>query len=268
MSQTIFPDGDDLPTEVTSEPITNGLATPRALAKTLDTAQQGDLIPAARLPFVASPETHRRLRRFLDFAHANAAVYSLGQIPTRVKWGPLPLDHVLHDTVVGHPVRIWVVGIVMDLLGRLTSTGYAGSINPESTTMLRLSLLRAADGADMERLIQMGSRKPWFDKEVFECGISYTSAWHNQGMFTGVYDATHAFRSKELMPRMGLSSIIRGDIVLAECYCIRSPELVGQGVPGGPFTWRVWFEIGSISLLAMAPRMPMSYVPDTFTGCM
>lgn len=86
-------------------------------------------------------------------------------------------------------------------------------------------------------------------------------------MFSEVYDATQTFRPKGLMQRIGLSEIVRGDVVMAECYCIRSPESVGRRAVS-PVHWRVWFELFAISLIVKAPRLPFSYVQDGFSGCM
>ncbi len=88
-----------------------------------------------------------------------------------------------------------------------------------------------------------------------------------QRMFTDVYDATQSFRAKSLMERLSLSDVVLGDVILAECYCIRTPEVTG-GRAVKPVSWRVWFELSAISLLVKAPRLPFPYVPDGFSGCL
>lgn len=86
-------------------------------------------------------------------------------------------------------------------------------------------------------------------------------------MFSEVYDATQSFRPKGLMQRVGFSDLVRGDVVMAECYCVRSPDSTGRRAEV-PTTWRVWFELSALSLLVKAPRLPFSYVQDGFNGCM
>lgn len=88
-----------------------------------------------------------------------------------------------------------------------------------------------------------------------------------QRMFADVYNATQYFRSKSLMERLSLSEIVIGDVVLAECYCIRTPEVAG-GRPVRSASWRVWFELSAISLLVKSPRLPFPYVQDSFSGCL
>lgn len=99
------------------------------------------------------------------------------------------------------------------------------------------------------------------------CSLPQKLTHITQRMFSEVYDATQSFRSKGLMQRIGLSELLRGDVVVAEFYCIRSPELTGRRVVA-PATWRVWFELSAVSLLVRAPRLPFPYVPDDFNGCL
>lgn len=87
-------------------------------------------------------------------------MYSLAQVPTNVEWGPSPLSHLLHDPVVDRPIKLGVVGTVVDFSSNVVGGGLVGSTGPQSTTILRLRLLRPADSADMVRLITMGRRRP------------------------------------------------------------------------------------------------------------
>ncbi len=108
--------------------------------------------------------------------------------------------------------------------------------------------------------------------EYFTCKITHLlcnggSLFSLQHMFADVYNATQCFRSKSLMERLPLSDVAVGDVVLAECYCIRTLEVTG-GRAVKPASWRVWFELSAISLLVKGPRLPFSYVPDSFSGCL
>ncbi|EIW61756.1 uncharacterized protein TRAVEDRAFT_18356 [Trametes versicolor FP-101664 SS1] len=187
-------------------------------------------IYATRLPYLASFDTHRRLRRFLDFAHS---------VPASVMWGPASASHVLHDPTVGLPIKIWIVGTVVDLSANVTGGVLVGRPGPYSATVLRVRLLRTVDSGHMARLICLGRRKPWFDGDIFECGNMNKAVWDNQHMFAGVYDATQYFRAKSLMERLPLSDVVLGDVVLAECYCIRTLEVTG-GRAVKPATWRAY----------------------------
>ncbi len=102
----------------------------------------------------------RRLRRFLDFAHSVSAMYSLAQVPASLVWGPASASHVLHDPTVGLPIKIWIVGTVVDLSANVTGGVLVGRPGPYSATVLRVRLLRAVDSGHMARLICLGRRKP------------------------------------------------------------------------------------------------------------
>lgn len=87
-------------------------------------------------------------------------MYSLAQVPTNVEWGPSPLSHLLHDPLVGRPLKLWVVGSIVDFSSNVAGGGLVGSTGPQSTTIVRIRLLRPADCADMVRLVSLGRRKP------------------------------------------------------------------------------------------------------------
>lgn len=96
----------------------------------------------------------------MDFAHGSSAMYSLAQVPARPVWGPTSASHVLHDPTVALPIKIWVVGTVVDLSANLTAGVLVGRPGPYSATVLRVRLLRTVDSGHMARLICLGRRKP------------------------------------------------------------------------------------------------------------
>lgn len=96
----------------------------------------------------------------MDFAHVDSGTYSLAQVPRRPVWGSEPVSHVLHDPTVGLPIKIWVIGTVVELSADVTSGFLVGRPGPYSATVLRLRLMRAGDSGDMARLMCLGRRKP------------------------------------------------------------------------------------------------------------
>ena len=68
-----------------------------------------------------------------------------------------------------------------------------------------------------------------------------------------LYDATAAYRAKKDMPTLDVASLAAGDVVLAECYIMRSPRGAGGVDHDGADRLHSWLEIQSVSLLAGRP---------------
>lgn len=65
-------------------------------------------------------------------------------------------------------------------------------------------------------------------------------------VFEDIYDASARIRPKHLMPRLGLSSLMIGDVVAVECLCFRTYSQRGQDVA---------FELQSLLLVGQIPRV-------------
>lgn len=87
----------------------------------------------------------------------------------------------------------------------------------------------------------------------------------NQRFFGEIYDATVSYGSKNVMPKIGLSGLSIGDVVLAETYCVRMLRHDIR-VSGAGDNWHSGFHLSSVSLLFRSPRPVLLRTEDTFTG--
>ncbi len=103
---------------------------------------------------------------------------------------------------------------------------------------------------------------------AIRCGMRSSDAvfCRNQCFFKEIYDATGSYASKQVMPKIGLSNLSIGDVVLVESYCVRMPR---HGIPAysvADENWHCGFRLASVSLLFRAPRPVLLGTEDTFTG--
>ncbi len=88
----------------------------------------------------------------------------------------------------------------------------------------------------------------------------------NQG-FRDIFDATNGYTTKAAMPRLPLTDLMIGDLVLAECTAIRYKV---DNAPAHQWdSWQVGFQLHALSLLhrrseTIAP--PPSFFTDDFEG--
>ncbi|KAI0649967.1 hypothetical protein C8Q79DRAFT_902827, partial [Trametes meyenii] len=194
----------------------------------------------------------RRIRRFFEFVRPDAGIFSLSQMPMELSWGAKHASRVLCSASNGSPISIWVVGT----LSRLTVS--CGTRDMGSTTELVIEFLRSVDQEQHGRLLLLGRSSTEFRatrRSRVRSGAQLLDAF---------YDATSDFTDKTEMLRVSPTFFAVGDVVLAECMCIRRKRDPGCGSRDWS-SWGTEFELVSMSVLSGVPRRLAPIVRDTFT---
>ncbi|KAI0355621.1 hypothetical protein OH77DRAFT_1402666, partial [Trametes cingulata] len=198
----------------------------------------------------------RRLQNFFNFSQDRISTYALSKTPLDSAWGPPPFSHILYDPAAIRPVKIWVVGTVLELTCVV-------SVGPtQSRTRLKMQLLRSVDADVADRLSNMGRRRVRFGYDLFEASRSENPANGCEKMFRDVFDARWGFQNKNQMQRIPPSDIIGGDLVLAECLYVKSRQR-RPAEDTYATDWNSSFSLLAIALLAKAPRTLNLHVTAT-----
>ncbi|KAI0357515.1 hypothetical protein OH77DRAFT_1399250, partial [Trametes cingulata] len=197
---------------------------------------------AIELPYWVPDDTRRRLRNFLSFSDNAISTYALCKLPLHSVWGPPPFSYILYDPAALRPVKIWVVGTVLEF----TCTVSVGSTR--SRTRLKMQLLRGLDADAADRLLSMGDARVRFGYDILEASRSEDSDDGRVTMFPEIFDARQSFRNKDQMRVISPSDIVGGDLVLAECLCTKVPH---RRLPRktNEARWSTSFSLLAISLL-------------------
>ncbi|KAI9059287.1 hypothetical protein FKP32DRAFT_1606291 [Trametes sanguinea] len=210
------------------------------------------------LPWWIGANTTERLRTFLDYEGVGPRK-SLISLPRLPSWG-------FHDKTAylcedGRPIQLWVVGI-LDSMSFFASTAHS---NPG--TAIAISLLRDLDRDALAAVKSMGKPPtPPFDN-MFRASKAGYGINNSIQLFTEVYDATEAYGSKLSMKQIPASSLVAGDVVLAEVKVVRY-ELGPHKNQGRWTSWRIDFELQSISRLVARPVVKIEREDDGFEEVM
>lgn len=77
-------------------------------------------------------------------------------------------------------------------------------------------------------------------------------------VFQEIYDATSAYTAKKDMPKIQLTDLSIGDLVLVECWLVRGRT--DERVPGVWSTWVTAFQLRAVSILLPRPVDPAERV--------
>ncbi|KAH9853912.1 hypothetical protein C2E23DRAFT_727989 [Lenzites betulinus] len=191
------------------------------------------------LPVWVSNEFYEtRLKTLLDHVR-EVNSYSISRVPAAATWGDGSFAPVL--CVNKHPITILVLGEIQTIAAAVDLSSELSSVK------LRLQLLRDSDYALFSTWIEHARGFEATCPDFFEC--SRTDR-HSMKIFERVYDGTTSTAPKVALPKLVMSDLCAGDIVVVECAITReslSPN-------GSWLKFRTRFSLGSVILLARAPR--------------
>ncbi|TFK80849.1 hypothetical protein K466DRAFT_604989 [Polyporus arcularius HHB13444] len=202
-----------------------------------------------RVRWLTEIAERRLVDRLLDFRNSKRCIFTISQVPKEACWGPRTATADLSGVLCwwGQPVRVWAIGY----LRRLAIVVQVDAPLPQ--VIVGVEFVRDVDAESMGRLSgrhagEAGAGGMFESKRISNGGGSIR-------MFREVYDATKEYTSKCRMPRISLSDLVIGDVVLVETKMMRIAGSAG---------WASWYELQSISRLLPRPCGVDDAVIDDF----
>ncbi|KAI0355686.1 hypothetical protein OH77DRAFT_1436777 [Trametes cingulata] len=201
-----------------------------------------------------------RLERLCNYTCSSGAWFSLSMVPSHTDWTVLYGNHRINTlSYLDRPLNIWITAKLQSL------NVYLGPIPDSPTVRITLELLRDADriaAANIERLVHRshvtatdpilravapgGYRGQQVSASTENCPQGASDAAPAQ-ILNEVYDATHRYTAKSAMPKLSVTALRPGDVILAECWFVRKQILGG---------WTTFFQIRSLAQLLASPAVP------------
>ncbi|EIW52158.1 uncharacterized protein TRAVEDRAFT_53586 [Trametes versicolor FP-101664 SS1] len=181
-----------------------------------------------------------RLYKFLAYNDPHIERYNLADVPMDCQWGSGSLASRLSRN--GRVVSIWAIG---HLKGMWFFTMLQ---DPRPAARVCLDLLRDSDITATRRLMNAANptqrlERSWLTKVDF-CADRMDST--NRKVFREIYDARARYTAKHEMQVLPLTDLSIGDLVLVECWFVRSRI---NRDSSAWVTWTTGFQLRSVSLL-------------------
>ncbi|KAL1939586.1 hypothetical protein VTO73DRAFT_9897 [Trametes versicolor] len=159
-----------------------------------------------------------RLHRIVDMSDQQGRLFSMTMLPDDTLWLQRDAEPVLGWKM--EPLHIRVIG-------NLVGVDYKASRNQHAILNIEVELLRQTD---MQALRVLKSNAMCEAAAPSETIVFKRIVPGQLQVFEDIYDASARIRPKHLMPRLGLSSLMIGDVVAVECLCFRTYSQRGQDV--------------------------------------